>query len=870
MKTTRKIIDVVLCCRPQNSDDEGPHGHQFNILDDVPEGDGLGVLLQNNGITRNGQSDEDNLQREQILEDNDVDSDAESDVDWDAGNNEALLEDNEDAEMAIDEDVEANQEDVENLINMQHEEDDQANFNNGQPLYRGSILSVGESMLLILMILLRHNVNYNCLADIIAVINMHCLQNNFQKISLNKFKKFFSLDANSITKHYYCSKCLKLFADINDVCRTCEDWKREYFVQLPFIDQLKEMFKRDNFFLHLQSRFNRPRVPPGVISDMYDASLYAELMENNGFLNNPNNLSFTWYTDGVPIYKSSKVSAWPLYLTINELPHEMRYKKENVILAGIWYGKKKPNANAFIHKFRDYFRELFVNGVQVVIPNPYRAINVKGILLRGTCDLPAKAQFLNMTQYNGRFGCQDCYCEGESIATGPNSSVWVFPYQRNFELRTTEDSNNYARLGTPQNPHLGVKGPNVFSKIMPDFIRGMGIDKMHGVDGGVAKKILSLLFDVQFGMFPFSLYQFRDLTNRRLMSIKPPKFVHRMPRCVEDLVHWKASELKVWFFHYSLPVLKDIMRNDYFQHVTLLITAIALLDSDIVTPEMIRISDDLLNTFVEQFEILYGLRFCTMNIHQLLHLPLKVENLGPLWSFSCFEFENLNGCFLRLVHGTWHIDSQMVKSHLQIIKMSKLLERLPDGDVKNFCYKKKNQVTVKERIGVKCHSVGCYQRFDLEDDNIVTIALRNSNVRVNDAVLWRYFRLLKNRLLYVAEMYPKNLQTKSDVAVYISNGTMQLGLIHCFMKIVQRCECIQQECECVCTHYAVVEEIVSDKVFDAIGNNYVQNTHNFLRQCHLTGNMSVIPIENLKSVCFHMLIDGVMYVGIPINNKELE
>ena len=219
MKTNRKIIDVVLCCRPQNSDDEGPHGHQFDMHDDVSEGDGLGVLLQNNVITRNGQSDENNLQREQILEDNDVDSDAESDVDWHAGNNEALIEDNEDAEMAIDEDVEANQEDVENLINMQHEEDDQANFNNGQPLYRGSILSVGESMLLILMILLRHNVNYNCLADIIAVINMHCLQNNFQKISLNKFKKFFSLDANlsraeSLLGSAPCTSSKKVF-DLN-------------------------------------------------------------------------------------------------------------------------------------------------------------------------------------------------------------------------------------------------------------------------------------------------------------------------------------------------------------------------------------------------------------------------------------------------------------------------------------------------------------------------------------------------------------------------------------------------------------------------------------------------------------------------------
>lgn len=46
---------------------------------------------------------------------------------------------------------------------------------------------------------------------------------------------------------------------------------------------------------------------PDSITDIYDGSLYREWM-NNGFLKNPDNISFSWYTDGVPVFKSSKIS----------------------------------------------------------------------------------------------------------------------------------------------------------------------------------------------------------------------------------------------------------------------------------------------------------------------------------------------------------------------------------------------------------------------------------------------------------------------------------------------------------------------------------------------------------------------------------
>ena len=47
-----------------------------------------------------------------------------------------------------------------------------------------------------------------------------------------------------------------------------------------------------------------------------------------------------------------------------------------------------------------------------------------------------------------------------------------------------------------------------------------------------------------------------------------------------------------------------------------------------------------------------GERYCTANVHMLLHLPDSVRNLGPLWAHSAFPFEGMNGWLSELYHGT--------------------------------------------------------------------------------------------------------------------------------------------------------------------------------------------------------------------------
>lgn len=47
-----------------------------------------------------------------------------------------------------------------------------------------------------------------------------------------------------------------------------------------------------------------------------------------------------------------------------------------------------------------------------------------------------------------------------------------------------------------------------------------------------------------------------------------------------------------------------------------------------------------------------GDRYCTANVHQLLHFADSVRNLGPLWAHSSFPFEDTNGWLTDLFHGS--------------------------------------------------------------------------------------------------------------------------------------------------------------------------------------------------------------------------
>ena len=118
-------------------------------------------------------------------------------------------------------------------------------------------------------------------------------------------------------------------------------------------------------------------------------------------------------------------------------------------------------------------------------------------------------------------------------------------------------------------------------------------------------------------------------------------------------------------------MLNGILDNERFVHYLLLVNSIFILLKDGSQEDDIVEAERMLFQFVNHFFTLYNKCFMTLNMHQLLHLPDCVRHLGPLYTHSCFSFEDKNRVLLKMIRGTQNIDNQIITG---VFFLQKLLE----------------------------------------------------------------------------------------------------------------------------------------------------------------------------------------------------
>ena len=87
-------------------------------------------------------------------------------------------------------------------------------------------------------------------------------------------------------------------------------------------------------------------------------SFLQKSIQNNDFFSYSENLALTLSTDGVPLFKSSSVSLWPVYLPILNLPPEVRMNSKNIILGGLWSGTTKLAMKLLLDPVLDNLKKL--------------------------------------------------------------------------------------------------------------------------------------------------------------------------------------------------------------------------------------------------------------------------------------------------------------------------------------------------------------------------------------------------------------------------------------------------------------------------------------------------------------------------------
>ena len=486
------------------------------------------------------------------------------------------------------------------------------------------------------------------------------------------------------------------------------------------------------------------------------------------------NLALSISTDGVPLYKSSKVSMWPVFVVILNLPAMLRNNAKNVILSAVWIGPEKPIMQLLLEPVASYIRKLSTAGIRIRSPTGIRKVTAKAVM--GIFDLPAKASVLSAKQYNGKYGCSVYLHPGKRLSN--NSRIYspnaVYP-ERTHDM-VIANAAEAVRTGTSVN---GVTGISPLTSVF-NLVSSVPVDYMHAVLEGVARWLTKAWFTPSRNHKPYQLKsQEQTELDSVLLAQCPPCEFSRPPRSIKKhLAYWKASELRNWLLFYSLPLLMKFLPALFWHHYALLVCAMHILLSDRILPSQVDAAEQMLIDFCVLLPELYGESSCTANAHLLLHMAKYVRLWGPLWTHSSFGFENKNGQLKHLFHGKSQIVDQLIFN----VDVSYTLQLYAEPALVLQSGQKSNMTN----IGRHTYIIG-KQTTTVPTQEQASALGSSGNILV-------FLRMQKNGVVFHARRYSRALTGKRNntYCCFHREGAIHFGAIELFVFSSTPCALIRK------------------------------------------------------------------------------
>ena len=193
--------------------------------------------------------------------------------------------------------------------------------------------------------------------SLLYVLSLHCISPNLCRKSLQQFQHFFRSVKNPLVYHLYCSYCFLLVDDRatvvcpNSLCsrdlsrsNSCS-FLLKYLLCCRYVICFPKVISMITWVIVLEGS-------KLIVTVLKTFTMVLNTKKCNlGILDLQHTVSLLWNTDGVPVFKSSKFSIWPLYLIINELHFGKGTKRRNMFFAGLWFGDTKPFMLTFLQPF---------------------------------------------------------------------------------------------------------------------------------------------------------------------------------------------------------------------------------------------------------------------------------------------------------------------------------------------------------------------------------------------------------------------------------------------------------------------------------------------------------------------------------------
>jgi hypothetical protein len=712
----------------------------------------------------------------------------------------------------------------------------------GKPLYPGSSVSDNETTLLIFGFVIRHELSESCTNDLLKLLKIILPLGASSPPNSYFFKKALDFDYTNATKNFYCKICESFMGSkVSDACVKCnskdsQENSENFFLSFNLKHSISSLLQIEEIKSSIAQTFKTRRDPVSTIKDISDGKKYREL--NLG----EHDLTMTMNTDGVPVFKSSKLSLWPVLLSINELSYPLRRKF--VILAGLWFGSSKPNFDTFLTPFVEQCRLLSHSGIQWELKGEIIQSFVFFPML--VADSPARCQVQGIKQYNGKFSCTWCLIPGRSFTNHQNerSHKWIFPPIKAKNVRKRCHETFLLNLQQLQNKLASGESDSEFgiktaSKLLLvpkfDIVYGFVFDIMHVGFLGIARRLLNLWTDTSMHCEDFYIGRKIKEIDEKFLRVLVPSDTHRTARSISDRKFWKATEWRTWMI--VAPIILDgILKEKYLNHFRLFSSSILMLSRSKIQIEELDWIENNLFRFVARTKKLYGLEYCSYNNHLLIHAAECVKNWGPLFAYSAFQFEDYNGIFLNFFHGTQYVPTQITNRVQEILCLRMLQSSsFHDFAAREFFF----QILENRKCSKRFEAVGEVKFYGKMTNHKFTSRERQclEIYGINSSEGNRYDKAIFHGTLYSS--HPKRT-TKRCNSIIMMNGAVKI----------------------IWSFFSVCDETGKTQALASVSNILTRKVNKF------TFGYKILKIQNETEMILIQNIEQVKFLSL-MNNSDL-
>ena len=438
---------------------------------------------------------------------------------------------------------------------------------------------------------------------------------------------------------------------------------------MPLVKSLSRLLSKESFVLACEKWRSRVTLEQHL-GDIYDGSVWKFYNSSAGknFLASPYHYLLTMNVDWFEPFERGVYSVGVIYLTVQNLSREERYKPENIILVGIIPGPSEPklSINSYLAPLVIELQEAWEKGFTLTTYNK-SIVTVKLALTCVACDIPASRKVCGFLSHNASLGCNKCY-KKFNVQFGEPTNYGGFD-RENWIPRTTEkhrqDVSKIASEVTKSKIEAAQSKFGVRYSVLlelPYFnpVQFTVIDIMHNIFLGTGKHMYQVWNDN-------NLLCKADIAKVecRLKMFCVPTDCGRVPcNIASSYGGFTAEQWKNWITIYSPVVLKGLLPTEHLRCWLLFVQACHLLCHRIVKYPDIVTADLLLLNFCKCFEQLYP-DSCTPNLHLHLHLKDCFMDYGPPHAFWLFAFERYNGILGSYSTNKKAIEEQLMRKFCQ-------------------------------------------------------------------------------------------------------------------------------------------------------------------------------------------------------------